>query len=219
MAQRPRLRLIGDVHGKIDDYMNVRKGADYSIQLGDMGFVTDYERLGKFDERHRFIEGNHDDYDFRHPNRLGEFGVHTVPGFSDIFFLRGAWSIDWRPRLEEFNATGRKSWWEQEELSWKELEAAVKLYEQTKPVFMISHDCPESIRMEIADPNIARQWGLPDNHKTRTGLALQAMFDSHQPHYWFFGHWHKSFDEVRNGTRFVCLKELETFDFKKKLVV
>ena len=53
------------------------------------------------------------------------------------------------------------------------------------------------------------------NDPSRTRQAFQAMFEAHQPDLWVFGHWHHSFDGVLDGTRFVCLNELEarTFDF------
>lgn len=34
--------LIGDVHGKFDQYYNIVKNKEYSIQLGDFGFTKDW---------------------------------------------------------------------------------------------------------------------------------------------------------------------------------
>jgi hypothetical protein len=48
--------------------------------------------------------------------------------------------------------------------------------------------------------------------KTRTGEALQAMFDIHKPDYHFFGHWHVTKQMDIQGTRFVCLGELDYVD-------
>jgi hypothetical protein len=39
------------------------------------------------------------------------------------------------------------------------------------------------------------------------------MWETHQPELWIFGHRHVPFDQVANGTRFVCLAELEARDF------
>jgi Icc-related predicted phosphoesterase len=39
---------------------------------------------------------------------------------------------------------------------------------------------------------------------------LHMMFQEHQPKLWVFGHHHQSKDVQINGTRFVCLNELET---------
>ena len=48
------LRLIGDVHGKYDAYLDLIKEADYSIQLGDLGL--DYFFLSQVDyKKHKLI--------------------------------------------------------------------------------------------------------------------------------------------------------------------
>lgn len=50
--------------------------------------------------------------------------------------------------------------------------------------------------------------------KSQTRTMLQKMFEEHKPELWIFGHHHKSKDEVINGTRFICLDELETFEIE-----
>jgi hypothetical protein len=70
---------------------------------------------------------------------------------------------------------------------------------------MVTHDCPESIarnlflEMKISFPSITRQ-------------ALDGMLNIHRPNIWIFGHYHQSIDTVINGTRFICLNELEYKD-------
>ena len=76
MKKKDHLRIIGDVHGWIDkkyphkysykhstSYLDITKGCEYSIQLGDMGF--NYKPLQKLKPRghHIFFPGNHDNYD------------------------------------------------------------------------------------------------------------------------------------------------------------
>ena len=41
------IRIIGDVHGLIWDYIEIIKGVDKSIQLGDMGFKNQYTFMQK----------------------------------------------------------------------------------------------------------------------------------------------------------------------------
>jgi len=50
------------------------------------------------------------------------------------------------------------------------------------------------------------------HHKTRTGQALQSMWEYHQPEMWFFGHWHETRDLTLNGTKFQCLGEMDYVD-------
>lgn len=61
---------------------------------------------------------------------------------------------------------------------------------------MITHTCPSSV--------IGLVRGNKD-YSSRTDQALQSMLESHTPKLWVFGHFHTSFDEVINGTRFVCV--------------
>jgi hypothetical protein len=106
------LRIIGDVHGKFQDYIALTKECDYSIQVGDMGF--DYSELRVLSkDDHKFIGGNHDNYDkyYGSPHALGstitigmgkDFGIATHGGL-DFFFLRGGFSIDWKQRQKELS--------------------------------------------------------------------------------------------------------------------
>jgi hypothetical protein len=195
------MRIVGDVHGKIKQYNKIADGVS-SVQVGDMGFgfcsVT-------IPENGYFIRGNHDSPFLarKHPAYLGDFGVKEIDGIR-FFFVSGAWSIDKALRIE-----GR-SWWPDEELSVQELELAVDAYKAEKPDIVITHDCPSPAAAEIlkeysltGDPNV-----IP----TRTGQALSAMFEVHQPKFWIFGHYHC--DKVINigQTEFVCLNELAFLD-------
>jgi hypothetical protein len=50
--------------------------------------------------------------------------------------------------------------------------------------------------------------------QSQTRQAFQSMFKLRQPGLWIFGHWHASFDRVLDGTRFICLAELEYRDIE-----
>ena len=81
------------------------------------------------------------------------------------------------------------------------------MYEEKKPVVMVTHDCPLRVAPFIKGSNHY-------NDSSITQQALQAMWELHQPKLHIFGHHHVSFDMVMNGTRFVCLAELELRDLE-----
>lgn len=205
--------LFGDVHGLFYEYKRllqsaVKAGQTDSIILGDVGigFPTS-EELDTSDipGDHNFIRGNHDNPDVCrvHPDYLGDYGILTGDWDGDhhyekMFYVSGAWSIDqqWR--------TPGISWWEDEELSYTEMQKAINLYEQEEPDIVISHDCPHNALLEMYIPLGAQVI------RTSTGVALEAMFDLHQPSLWVFAHHHRSWTQTMQGTKFICLNELET---------
>ena len=110
--------------------------------------------------------------------------------------IGGANSIDKHLRTEG------KDWYATEELSYSQLGKAVDNYIYDSPRVMFSHTCPSSVKKQLFNYD----------ESSRTEQALQVMFELHQPEYWFFGHFHKSVDELINGTRFICLAELQTYE-------
>lgn len=210
-----RTRIIGDIHGKISAYSNLLIGVEESIQVGDFGIgflgKEREEKLLEFNKNypnHWFIRGNHD-----HPQKCTEYPNYVYDGFvkNDIMFVGGAWSIDHASRLEGFD------WWQDEECSIEELNRIIELYALAKPRVMITHDCPESVSYQLFCSDNGKL-----HYKTRTGQALQAMFEIHKPDLWVFGHWHMDIDQYVKNTRFICLDELtyidvdmDTLDIKK----
>lgn len=209
------MRIVGDVHGHIDKYVDIVKEEEYSLQIGDMGF--DYSGLAKLDcQRHKFIGGNHDNYDVYHANSysLGDYGNMTLGGIK-FFFIRGAFSIDWKPREIHRIRTGRISWWADEQLLPQELNKAIDLYEMSKPDIMVTHTCPQELARLIGKPGVLKMFGFrPETFSTDTQLALQTCLDIHKPAVWYYGHFHQDrVDNVR-GCDFVCLDELSYVDIK-----
>ena len=186
--------VIGDVHGKYLDYKEIiDKHNGESIQLGDFGFNFVHDMHLSFNDvsKHKVLFGNHDDYTYlNREHSLGNFFIKD-----DLMCIRGADSIDKRFR------TINVDWWENEELSYKEMEEVINVYELNKPKIVISHDGPQSIIEEL--------FGIRDKSLTRQGL--EQMLGIHTPNIWIFGHHHKSIDITINGCRFICLNELETF--------
>ncbi len=181
--------FIGDVHGKFNRYLDLVKGHAGSVQVGDMGF--DYQSLNHLHLTHRFIKGNHDNYEMADPHDLGDFG-----NWGDIGFVRGAYSIDTYRRIEGYDK------FRNEELSYQEMSQAIGHIVANQPKIMVSHDAPQCV--------VSQFFGIDDRSHTRNGL--QAIFEQHQPKVWIFGHHHKSVDEYIGDTRFICLAELETIE-------
>lgn len=188
------LLVVGDVHGKVDSYWKIlQKHKGRSIQVGDFGFKKQHEwHLKNIDcTQHKINFGNHDDYTYlSHQHSLSNFSISA----SGLMTIRGAFSIDKAYRTENVD------WWANEELNYEEMQQAIDFYTFNKPSAVISHDCPDYIRRYL--------FGIRE--KSITSNGLQSMFEIHQPAVWLFGHHHKSKNEVINGTRFICLSELET---------
>jgi predicted phosphodiesterase len=205
-----KTRFIGDIHGKWLEYLNVlhdpKNSCSRSIQVGDFGLGFD-ERPKYVDEvmngmskeghNHRFIRGNHDN-----PSACKECPLWIPDGTieGDVMFVGGAGSIDkdWRnPGID---------WWDDEELSYNELGDIIKLYDDTKPKIMVTHDFPGILKFDM--------FGISpkDGFNTRTDRAFTTMFEIHKPDLWIFGHYHKTKSKVILGTEFMCLGELEWID-------
>lgn len=200
--------LIGDCHGRFEAYKKIIKHCTNSVQVGDMGigFRRSHGPLEgemysgpPFDlmvkGNHRFIRGNHDNPGVcrKHKQWIADGTVEN-----DVMFIGGAFSIDHMFRTEGV------SWWRDEELSTKQADDCLTTFLVTKPRVMVTHDCPVDVVSQIHSHHMF------DNSFTQQ--MLQNMFEQHQPDTWCFGHHHLPFDQRINGTRFICLPELETID-------
>ena len=209
------LRVIGDVHGLHDRYIKIAKDAEYSLQVGDMGF--NYDKLvAHLDPiKHKVIGGNHDNYTIEEgvfveqsPHFLGDFGTHHFGDFGDVFYVRGSMSIDrkWRTEGED--------WWPDEELRMGRAMQALEAYKAAKPSFVVTHDCPASIVEQftsMSEDELEAIWGV--RGPSSTARLLQAMLDEWQPRYWVFGHYHIDKSITVGATTFICLNELSYRDF------
>ena len=197
-----KTRIIGDIHGALHEYEYLLTTCEKSIQIGDfgIGFAGKqwHNKVNKIHEdgANRFIRGNHDNPDKCRTDMVGYIEDGTIE--NDIFYCGGAWTID------SWHRTEGVSIWHNEELTHREFDVLLSTYSIMKPRIVITHDCPSSIaqKMFIDSGKSMFEGGLI---KTRTGQALQAMLEIHQPELWVHGHWHSDEDEVINGTRFICL--------------
>jgi hypothetical protein len=210
MEQR-EMRFIGDVHGKFDDYVSIISNCTESIQVGDFGagfkpLPTIIGQTGLFEtSRHKFIRGNHDNPAIcqESHNWIADGDVRTIGNFTAML-IGGALSIDRDNRIEGV------SWWRDEENTMDAMYKFMDTYEATKPDIMITHDCPETIAAKLFNNRIGGKIDYP----SRTRQAFEAFFGIHQPKVWIFGHWHMSRDQMIDGTRFICLAELEYRDME-----
>lgn len=200
------VKFIGDVHGKFSTYGKIIKDHPDTIQVGDMGvgFFSwphgeaqanpPYTRMVASNAR--FIRGNHDNPAIcaRHTQCIRDGHVE-----GDMMFIGGASSIDRMYRIEGF------TWWPTEELSQVEMFRIAEIYERTKPRIMVTHEAPISAIAQIPHTH-----HFGDN--SRTQQFLQSLWNSHKPQIWVHGHHHISVDHVLDGTRFICLAELEMKD-------
>jgi hypothetical protein len=201
------VRFIGDVHGYYKRYRNVIRPVKNSIQVGDMGVgfynikAHRYYANPPYDSmtrgNHRFIRGNHDNPEVcRNQSQWIKDG-HYEDG---MMFIGGALSIDKHLRNEGAD------WWADEELSVNELYALTDKYIEAKPEIMVTHDCPENIARVLFHTS------MKHDYPSRTRQAFEGMFYHHKPKYWIFGHWHMSSNFEIEGTRFICLNEMEYID-------
>lgn len=204
--------IVGDVHGKIYQFLDIvadyrKRSTELIIQLGDLGFSKQWDEVIQYcldtnETNLRIIPGNHDDYTKFFPWPIGWKSTPLlvddiwVDKKESYFGVQGANSID-----KHFRVEGR-DWFSNEELSYTSLGMAVDWYIESKPRIMFSHTCPSSVKKQL--------FGYDES--SRTEQALQVMFELHQPEIHFFGHFHRHVDEVINGTRFICLAELQTYE-------
>lgn len=204
------IRVIGDTHGYYGRYKKIIKkgGFDKSVCVGDMGvgfrrsngnFYTNppYDTMVKTNSF--YIRGNHDN-----PNVCKKHTQWIPDGHyeNNMMFIGGAKSIDRHHRTEDYD------WWPDEECSYNQFYKFMDDYESLKPKIMVTHDCPLRIAALIQKSHHAYD-------KSITQQALQAMFElDHKPELWLFGHHHISTDIEVDGTRFICLNELEYIDIE-----
>lgn len=197
------LRLIGDIHGTNNwhQYRQITEDCEFSVQLGDMGFGGMYDMLNKHIDPlyHRFIPGNHDNYDLLPAHSFsGDWGSDEINGVK-FFWIRGAKSIDWYMRIQGVSI------WDNEEISWSSGQAMVKEFVKVKPDIVLSHDCPSQVHPYV----ISNRWKV---NKSLTVQILEEAFSQHQPKIWVFGHHHVDWTGIDNNTRFICLDERSYVD-------
>lgn len=175
-----KLVLLSDVHGDWTKAMPAitlaNKLGCNCVSLGDLGDSRTYRKtLGLYDNFY-LVAGNHEEYPNLHnyTNYLGDFG--TLPFASNVFFVRGAYSIDKNYRTPGYD------WFPDEELTYTKAEQALELYEELKPEIVLTHDCPYYMAHKIQGSII----------ESFTGRMLTEMIKIYEPRNWYHGHHHRN---------------------------
>lgn len=203
-------KFIGDVHGKFNEYEKLIRENNNTIQVGDMGVGFRKWPHGEWHanpphekmvaSNSLFIPGNHDNPHVcrRHSQCIQAGHVMQLDGRTAMF-VGGGLSIDKDYRIEDY------SWWPEEQLSQADMNRVADIYEKIRPEMMVTHESPATATERI-----------PHSHHyydhSRTSQFLQSLWNLHKPKIWIHGHHHISVDHVIEGTRFICLAELEMKD-------
>lgn len=188
-----KLVLLGDTH---DDWVAAKAAIAVAdklgcncVSLGDLGDKQTYDATLAQHDNFYLVAGNHERYNVinRYKNYLGNCG--TLPFAPNVFFVRGAHSRDKDLRTPFFD------WFPEEELSYKETDQALELYEQLRPEIVLSHECPYYVSHKMHG----------DHEHSHTASMLTEMFKIHQPSSWYFGHHHRPFTWQYGRTFFRCL--------------
>lgn len=214
-----RIRIIGDIHGAHKIYKHVISKVTHSIQVGD--FCGSLQVLDKVDaNHHRILLGNHDNYDIAKywPHFLGDYGQEKLNGIP-FYYIRGAFSIDWKVSVRKESMGYPKCYWPEEQLDYHQAINCLEDYKSKKPDLVITHDCPVQVaRMFPTD--MLKHYGFdPLTHTCRTQELLQECFNYYEPTLWVFGHFHQHIDVTIGRTRFICLPICGYADINEKLEI
>lgn len=213
------ITVISDIHGQFDKYHEIALRSEYSVQIGDFGFNSTWNKLHYSNlspDSHKVLKGNHDQHDFESPFDLGNYGTTSLGGIK-FFFVRGGLSIDRVYRIGEELSGGPKTWWSQEELNFHQMLDCIEAYKEEKPDILLSHVPPQRFIDNIhgnKDNSILQRFNLHEGFRENTSLLMDELLDYHKPKLIISGHHHKSYVETRGKMKFVSLAELETYEIQ-----
>ena len=211
------IRFIGDIHGSMKKYKKLIKSSPegISLQLGDFGVGFYYPYTTKlmgqnppFDTMargsHYFIRGNHDNQTVCKQHKFWVEDGTYAPNAPEVFCIGGATSIDREYRSEGY------TWWEDEELSYREWLRIMDIYERVRPDIVATHDAPEDVVKGVIGPMA----NYLTNYPSRNSSALQNLFEIHRPAVWLHGHHHISYRKVYRGVEFIGVGACEYIDLE-----
>jgi UDP-2,3-diacylglucosamine pyrophosphatase LpxH len=231
------LIFIGDVHGEFYDLThkltnhNIRNST--FIQVGDfgVGFKSNKENeiklLGKLNDRLKadrnvmyVIRGNHDDPAYfdgnvTHSNLifLKDYSLLEIEG-KTILLIGGAISVDRTSR------TLNKSYWADEGFVLRDELLRSKINQITKLDIVVTHNAPAEFS-PVEFGSIVKSWSARD-HELITDLKKERarhtmLFDilvsqKLKPKFWYYGHFHYSFNDNFKGVKYRLLNCSEFFE-------
>jgi len=215
------ITVVGDVHGKYDQYYDIVSKVKYSVCLGDFGFSQEWTKLGYSDldpKKHKICAGNHDSYNVAPnvPHYLGDYGTCKLGGIT-FFFVRGGLSIDRVYRVGDELGGGAKTYWSQEELNFHQMLDCIEAYKEEKPDILLSHVPPVRFINNIQGTkpnNILQRFKFHDGFIENTSLLMDELLDYHKPKLIISGHHHRSYTETKGKMTFISLAESETYEIK-----
>lgn len=194
--------FVGDVHGawgNLQDAINAHPEVDAVVQVGDFGVFPNIgiQPPAVFNKPVFFIDGNHENHEYLSALTDNEIakGVTYLPRATQhiidgrtINVMGGAQSIDQHHRIE-----GR-DWFRGEIPSFEQMSQFLEL---PAADIIVTHTAPLAV---------VRAMGYIDcNDPVSRDLEFVRTHIEYTPKVWFFGHWHRPFDKVIDGVRFVCL--------------
>lgn len=199
--------ICGDIHGRKEKYVDFLREVELydttdnlkSIALGELGFKQEHDWFinSSYNKDNKILFGNHDYFPYL--NLSHSLGRYKFISDKKIFCIAGGYSIDRIYRKENL------TWFADEQMNISEEKRCFNLYKKSKPEIVLSHDGPESIIKYFFNYSIYFE-------NERTTKFLELCLKEHRPKLWIFAHHHKSKQEIINGTKFICLNELETIE-------
>lgn len=202
-----RVAVIGDMHGDLPVLESIlehahRASIQTAIQLGDFGFWPGphgqqyiagvHQALDQLNMHMIVIDGNHDWHEYLQQLSAAGPGLYPVterlwyaargtvfslPGAPRCLAAGGAHSVDWARRRSGVD------WWPQETMSGTEINRCL----DAGPVDVVfAHDCPTAMATVMG---VHLHLTTPDavgHHR-----AVDAIWETSQPRYWFGGHYHQ----------------------------
>lgn len=222
-----KIALLGDIHGTWRELNRAfRKCEDEGVktllQVGDFGY---YSRMGQIwppkhlvmphDITCYWIDGNHeghwqirDNCSPTEPTKVYDYGnifywprgyVLSIDGFN-ILGIGGAESYGGRGIL------GR-DWFQEESITHRNLETALKNCEGKTIDMVISHDCPNHFKVNEEFRKRAEGFSAPSRH------ALDTILETIKPKFWMAGHYHLAMHGQHEETTWRCVAKNETVVF------
>ena len=115
--------------------------------------------------------------------------------------MGGALSID------KYRREPNLSWWEDEEISKKDLETALENISNFKGKldFCVTHTCPQSFLKKLGEQmDISHK--IEDKNPYKLEIIYQTLFKQNKiPKYFMFGHWHRDISFNIGTTTANCL--------------
>ena len=208
-----KLVVLGDVHGKFDQAIDICKQFPDKIiiSVGDIGIGFRGYPTPPLPDNFKFIRGNHDNPEIikNHPHFIKDFGM-----WNDIFVLGGAKSVDQEWRTPMIN------WWPDEQLNLSERETAYEEYAINRPNIVVCHEAPyclHKIGVAASITHNKNNEGFGGPTPNDTANLLDRMLQTHMPKLLIHGHWHNPLIYKQWGCVFISLGELEHIDINKTM--